>query len=202
MEIRDEEYYKMMYTFRSAMCTLYGLSDKAVLSEDTEVKNGYLKEMKEKISQYSNMMEKYSPECDIVNIACVEHIMMKDTRALVIDDNEISNYLMVKMLEQLGVSADVAESGYEGIKACEKNDYDIIFVDYIMPDMDGVETVERIRKINDGKKRLIIGITASVVSEFKEGLNRNGTEIILFKPVKKQQMAFILYQELRHKCVR
>lgn len=65
-----------------------------------------------------------------------------------------------------------------------------------------METVERIRKINDGKKRLIIGITASVVSEFKEGLNRNGTEIILFKPVKKQQMAFILYQELRHKCVR
>ena len=120
MEIRDEEYYEMMYTFRSAMCTLYGLSDKAVLSEDTEVKNGFLKEMKEKISQYSNMMEKYSPECDIVNIACVEHIMMKDTRALVIDDNEISNYLMVKMLEQLGVSADVAESGYEGIKAWVK----------------------------------------------------------------------------------
>lgn len=202
MEIRDEQYYEMMYTFRMAMCTLYGLSDKAFLSVDDSVKNGYLTEMKEKISEYSEMMEKYSPECEGINIACVEHITMKDTKALVIDDNDISNYLMVKMLEQLGVSVDVAESGYEGIKACKNNDYDIIFVDYIMPDMDGVETVEHIRNIDDGKNRLIIGITASVVSEFKEGLNRNGTEIILFKPVKKQQIAFILYQELRDKSVR
>ena len=56
---------------------------------------------------------------------------------------------MVKMLERLGVSADVAESGYEGIKACEKNDYDIIFVDYIMPDMDGVDVIRKIRTWSD-----------------------------------------------------
>lgn len=199
MELRDEEYYEMIYTFRSAMCTLDGLSDRILMSENLEDEKKYVKELKDKISEYAEKLEKFSPEGDVANINYKDNILMENTRALLIDDNEISNYLMVKMLECLGVSVDVAESGKEGIKACQENEYDIIFVDYIMPDMNGVETIEKIRENEKGKKNLVIGITASVKPDFKEGLNKTGTELILFKPVKKQQLAYILYQELPNK---
>lgn len=68
------------------------------------------------------------------------------------------------------------------------------------PGIDSVETVRRIRQLGDrGKKQLIIGLTANTIDEFKNGLNKYNVELIIFKPIKHQQMALILQKELADK---
>lgn len=201
MQINDEEFYSIMYSMRSALCTAYGLVEKAVKEADEEIKNDTLTEIKHQIIEFVDSIEKINPSGSIQNFDHINNFTMKNTRALVIDDNEISNYIIQQMLEQFGIQVDIAMSGIEGVEMYNNNDYDVVFVDYIMPDMDGIETATAIRNTEKGKKQLMIGLTASTVPVFKSGLNELGIELILFKPVKKEQMAFILYHELKDKVV-
>lgn len=126
---------------------------------------------------------------------------MRDMKVLIVDDNEINNYVVGKMLSEFGIDVDVATSGLSALEKVQNNEYDIIFMDYLMPPgIDGVETVKRIREMGEkGEKQLIIGLTANTIKEFKDGLNKYGVELILFKPVKYQQMMVILQKEFPDK---
>lgn len=127
--------------------------------------------------------------------------VMRDTKVLIVDDNEINNYVVEQMLKKFNIEVDVALNGESAINQFEKKDYDLILMDYLMPPgIDGVETVRRIRQLGDrGKKQLIIGLTANTIDEFKNGLNKYNVELIIFKPIKHQQMALILQKELADK---
>lgn len=127
--------------------------------------------------------------------------VMRDTKVLIVDDNEINNYVVEQMLKKFNIEVDVALNGESAINQFEKKDYDLILMDYLMPPgIDSVETVRRIRQLGDrGKKQLIIGLTANTIDEFKNGLNKYNVELIIFKPIKHQQMALILQKELADK---
>lgn len=131
----------------------------------------------------------------------IDTITMKDTRVLIVDDNEINNYVVEQMLKKFKVQVDIALSGETAIEMFKQNEYDLILMDYLLPPgIDGVETVRRIRELGErGEKQLIIGLTANTIEEFKEGLNKYNVELILFKPVKYQQMAVIFQKELPDK---
>ena len=131
----------------------------------------------------------------------LESFRMKDMKVLIVDDNEINNYVVGQMLSKFGIEVDVATSGEEALSKFSDNRYDIILMDYLMPPgIDGVETVKRIREMGEkGKEQFIIGLTANTIEEFKEGLNKYGVELILFKPVKYQQMKVILQKEFPNK---
>lgn len=133
-----------------------------------------------------------------------DHLKMKDTKVLIVDDNEINNYIIAKMFNQFNVEVDIAVSGEKAVEMYKDHEYDMVLMDYLMPPgIDGIETVSRIRKIGErGKKQLIIGLTSNTISEFKEGLNKYDVELILFKPVKYQQMSVILQKELANKVCR
>ena len=133
----------------------------------------------------------------------VNSIQMRNTRVLVVDDNEINNYVVKQMMKSFCIEADVALSGEEAIKMYGAYEYDMILMDYLMPPgIDGIETVKRIRQDGErGKRQLIIGITSTSDDEFKNGLNEYGVELILYKPLKLQQMAVFLQNELAHKII-
>lgn len=133
-----------------------------------------------------------------------KEFVMKDTRALIVDDNEINDYIVREMLKQFHVEADVALSGEQAVELYSNNQYDLVFMDYQMPPgIDGCETVRRIRRMGErGKNQLIIGLTANTVEDFKAGLNEQNVELILFKPVKMDQIALILQKELANKIDR
>ena len=133
-----------------------------------------------------------------------EAFTMKETKVLIVDDNEINNYVLEQMLKRFDIDVDIAKSGEEAIDKFMVNEYDLVFMDYLLPPgIDGIETVRRIRNLNErGKKQFIIGLTANTMEEFQKGLNENNVELILLKPIKFQQMAVILQKELPDKVIR
>lgn len=133
-----------------------------------------------------------------------EAFTMKETKVLIVDDNEINNYVLEQMLKRFDIDVDIAKSGEEAIDKFMVNEYDLVFMDYLLPSgIDGIETVRRIRNLNErGEKQFIIGLTANTMEEFQKGLNENNVELILLKPIKFQQMAVILQKELPDKVIR
>ena len=89
---------------------------------------------------------------------------IRDIKSLVVDDNRMNLKVSGRSIEHYGVSVDTASSGADAIKLCQENDYDIIFMDQMMPGMDGVEAMKRIRRISPfydhgGKCKIVVAIT-------------------------------------------
>lgn len=79
-------------------------------------------------------------------------------RILIVDDDEDVRYVMRTYLEHLGFSVDEAQDGYWALDLVRRRSYQMLFLDYRMPRLDGVETFEQIRQIAPDLK--IVFITA------------------------------------------
>ncbi len=129
-------------------------------------------------------------------------LKFRDASVLLVDDNEVNNYIMKQLFNKFGIQVDIAYSGNEAIRLYMENDYDIVFMDYIMPEMNGLETVKHIRNLGDkGKNQLIIALSANVQVTTKENFNKLGVELLIYKPVKLEQLCYILYRELVNKII-
>jgi FOG: CheY-like receiver len=118
----------------------------------------------------------------------------KPFRALIADDNAINLRVSKLLLSQFGLEADVAASGFEALEKARLNDYDIIFLDCQMPQMDGFDTCRRI-KINQGKQGKwapVIAVTANSFSVVKESYSRSGMDDFLPKPILSENLFNIL----------
>ena len=112
-------------------------------------------------------------------------------RVLVVDDVEMNLYVAKRLLSPYGLSVDTARSGHEAIKKLMKSDaYDIVFMDHMMPGMDGIETTLQIKRM--GYKSPIIALTANVVSGKKEMFLERGFNDFLSKPVNAAELNDLL----------
>lgn len=197
-----------MDNMEKSLCFVRDVADKLEKMEDD---NGnidrlqYIESIRDNIeivlSQFGTLKEKITEIAKnplLVNNISFEAFTMKDTRVLIVDDNEINNCVVEQMLSRFDIEVDTASSGEEAICMFKENDYDMILMDYLMPPgIDGIETVRRIRECGEkGEKQLIIGLTANDSYVFKRGLNKYNVELILMKPVKYQQMSLILQKEI------
>ena len=84
-----------------------------------------------------------------------------DARILVADDNRFNLKVACGLLNLMDIEAETADSGFKAIELVRQNDYDIVFMDHMMPEMDGIETVRKIRKLGGKYEDLtIIALTA------------------------------------------
>ena len=122
-------------------------------------------------------------------------------KVLVVDDVEINQFVIKEMLSYYGLEIDLASSGEEALEKIKSNDYNLVFMDYIMPVMDGLETAKKIRELtfnsenseSDKFKKLpIIALTANIVSGVKEMFIANGCNDFISKPVDMREMSGIL----------
>jgi signal transduction histidine kinase/DNA-binding response OmpR family regulator len=105
-------------------------------------------------------------------------------RVLVAEDNVVNQRVAIKMLESLGVRADVAANGREAVAMLDLLSYDLIFMDCHMPDMDGYEATKAIRAAQNGKGRIpIIAMTAEALTGCKEECFAAGMDDFITKPV-------------------
>jgi signal transduction histidine kinase/CheY-like chemotaxis protein len=105
-------------------------------------------------------------------------------RILIVDDIEINVQIAATMLEAFDINADTVLSGAEAIKKCEENEYDIIFMDHMMPEMDGVETMLKIRGLGGIFKNLpIIALTANAANSAEKFFLQSGFSGFLSKPL-------------------
>lgn len=103
---------------------------------------------------------------------------------LVVDDNAANSFVLSSMLEHMGFDVDEAASGREAINYTCQKEYDLILMDHLMPEMDGIETIKQILFISEGKKcPVIIGVSATIDREVKEIFHNVGVDVVLEKPV-------------------
>ncbi len=110
-----------------------------------------------------------------------DEIIIKDTRVLVTDDNHINLKVIKNTLEYYGLAVDTAASGVEAIQLCKEKSYDLIFMDQMMPVMDGIETMQRLRAM--GVKAKIIALTANAILGVRDELLEKGFDEYLSKPI-------------------
>ena len=103
-------------------------------------------------------------------------------RILVVDDKQSNRELLVQMLSQVGFEVRSAENGREAIEIWENFEPHLIFMDMLMPVMNGYEATKEIKATLKGKATVIIAITASVFDEQKPDILSAGCDDIIHKP--------------------
>lgn len=103
---------------------------------------------------------------------------------LVVDDNDANILILSALLKRMGFSVDEAKSGKDAIGLASGVKYDLVFMDHLMPGMDGAEAARQILLLSGGKGRpVIIGVSATIDEEVVEAFSGAGVHEILEKPV-------------------
>ena len=107
-----------------------------------------------------------------------------DAHVLIVDDNQVNLSVASGLIEPLNMHVDTAESGKIAIDLASKTKYDIIFMDHMMPEMDGVETTKYLRENEpNAKDTPIIALSANAVPEARELFLSSGMNDFVPKPI-------------------
>jgi signal transduction histidine kinase/DNA-binding response OmpR family regulator len=113
----------------------------------------------------------------------IEYLSLGGVNVLVVDDNTANLQVARGLLAPYGLSVDTAASGQEAIEKVHRNNYDMIFMDHMMPGMDGVETAATLRGIDGCALTPIIALTANALRGMKDFYLANGFNDYLSKPL-------------------
>lgn len=128
--------------------------------------------------------------------AAPEKVTFRNAEVLVTDDNRINLKVIRDTLEYYGLSVDTASGGAEAIEKCRKKNYALVFMDQMMPVMDGVEAMRQIRALSphyrrDGAAKLIV-LTANAIAGVRNELIGEGFDEYLGKPVNLPELEHLL----------
>jgi signal transduction histidine kinase/CheY-like chemotaxis protein/HPt (histidine-containing phosphotransfer) domain-containing protein len=131
-----------------------------------------------------------------------QSIFMTNGKAnvLVVDDNPINHKVTLAYLARHNIYADSANSGKEALEKIRRKRYHLLFIDHIMPEMDGLETTARIRALGgDGGWRRnvpIIALSANVMEDARKLILDSGVNDFLSKPISPRLLNQILLKWL------
>jgi PAS domain S-box-containing protein len=124
---------------------------------------------------------------------------LSDYFLLLVEDNKMNQLVAKKFLSKWGIHFDIAENGLEAMQKVEEKDYDLILMDLHMPEMDGYEATERIRKMPAGKREVpIVALSASASPSVKEKMKELGMDGFVAKPFSPKD----LFNTIRDKAAR
>ena len=109
-------------------------------------------------------------------------------KALVVDDEPMNLVVARSIFSEYDMEIDTADSGREAIDKFHAGDYDVVFMDHMMPEMDGVEAMKRIKQMAQelGRKTAVVALTANAVSGAREMFITEGFDGFIAKPVNTQ----------------
>jgi len=123
---------------------------------------------------------------------------MPYANVLVVDDVESNIYVIKGMLLPYGMKIDTASSGFEAIEKVKSGSvYDIIFMDHMMPKMDGIEATKIIREM--GYTQPIVALTANALLGRAEMFLDNGFDGFVSKPIDSRELNIVLNEQIRNK---
>ncbi len=119
-------------------------------------------------------------------------------RILVVEDNIVNQRVATRMLQKLGCRADVAANGLEALSAHARVAYDVIFMDCMMPEMDGYQATHAIReREGDDERTPIIALTANALQGDRDRCLASGMDDFVTKPVSSKALADAVRRWLR-----
>lgn len=127
-----------------------------------------------------------------------------EASVLMIDDNEMNCRVFKNLLKKTGIQVTDGNSGKECLALVQKNHYDIIFMDHMMPEMDGIETFQKMQALEENQCRdtPVIIFTANAIKGAKEKYLEEGFEDFLSKPIIPEQLEDIIRNNLPEELVR
>lgn len=125
-------------------------------------------------------------------------LSFKSSRVMIVDDNKVNLTVLSSFLKQFDIIAVKCSSGFEAIEKFEKQEFDLIFMDQLMPEMDGIETSKRIRNLNteNAKTVKIIACTANVIKSALDDFSAAGMDDFIGKPILFDQLKDLLKKHL------
>lgn len=142
-----------------------------------------VKNLERSIDNALNNTEYIKKEIPVISTDKKENISDK-TKILIVEDNIVNQKLAIKIFEKLGYKVEIASNGVEGVDKVINNNYDLVFMDLHMPEMDGIEATKNIiQKTYNTKRPKIIAMTANAMPEDKENCINSGMDDYISKPI-------------------
>jgi len=109
-------------------------------------------------------------------------------RILVVEDDLLNQNLICRMLEKHGLKGSVAADGADAVDRVEREHWDLILMDCLLPGMDGFEATRLIRAGKEGRRIPIVALTASSETEVRVACTKAGMDDFLAKPVRRAEL--------------
>ncbi len=137
-------------------------------------------------------------DLDIQEEKSVYSFIAPSAKILVVDDNRINLEVAKGLMEPLQMNIETALNGAIALEMIQKNKYDLVFMDHMMPEMDGIEATAEIRKLEESyyKNLPIIALTANALVGAKELFVKEGMNDFLAKPIEVEKLNEILQKWL------
>jgi signal transduction histidine kinase/DNA-binding response OmpR family regulator len=127
----------------------------------------------------------------------ITHRPLPEAKVLVVDDVETNLYVAEGLLAPYQMAVETATSGFEAIERVGAgHSYDIVFMDHMMPLMDGIETTRKLREL--GYEGVIVALTANALVGAAEMFKQNGFDDFISKPIDVEQLDECLNRHVRH----
>jgi CheY-like chemotaxis protein len=109
---------------------------------------------------------------------------------LIADDNQINRQFLRAVLGEISQRISEASNGHEAIERCSEQQFDLVFMDIRMPEMDGIEATRQIRQLidHDPERTCIIALTADLQLTLQDQLLADGFNACLTKPISRAQL--------------
>jgi CheY-like chemotaxis protein len=119
--------------------------------------------------------------------------VLADKKVLIVDDDVRNIFALTSLLERYQMQVIFAENGRDGIETLRQNpDVNVVLMDIMMPEMDGYETTQAIRKLNEFRNLPIIALTAKAMQGDREKCIEAGASDYITKPVDTEQLVSLL----------
>ncbi|WP_408070232.1 hybrid sensor histidine kinase/response regulator [Butyrivibrio sp. JL13D10] len=135
---------------------------------------------------------------DLTYIGQTDKPVFNDVKALIVDDEPMNLVVATELFKDYEIQSETALSGPEAISKYRNGDYDVVFMDHMMPGMDGVEAMKQIKQAASEMKRntIVIALTANAVSGAREMFMQEGFDGFIAKPISIADFERVMAKEL------
>lgn len=122
--------------------------------------------------------------------------IIPDCKLLVVDDNTMNRTVFKELLKDLRCEIHEADSGFKCLELVKENKYDLIFMDHMMPEMDGIETFRKIKEDIEGLNynTPVVILTANAVTGARENYMKEGFDGYLSKPIVPEKLESTIFE--------
>lgn len=138
------------------------------------------------------------------NFSYSAKVVAPDAKILVVDDNAVNRKVLRNLLKETRIQVTEADGGEKCLELVMQNHYDLIFLDHMMPEMDGVETLRRFRELSDFpcEGAPVVVLTANAVSGAREKYLADGFDDFLSKPVVPEKLEQMIRKMLPEELIK
>lgn len=190
--VKSEEKKGTIFTFSIQCFAIKSEEESPLVRENNPRKNIGLEEVFKKISS-NQTLPNLSREPPLETQKKPLFALNIPLKILVAEDNKVNQKIAQKIFQNLGYAIDIVPNGKEVLSRLETEKYDVIFMDILMPEMDGLEATEKIcQNFSKEHRPVIIAMTANAMEGDRENCLKVGMDDYLTKPVKIDQLTELI----------